>query len=61
MINYCEESDDTSSTDEEDLCAPRANLRRRGTNINYNENALAKGQEEDDEESKENVQKPKLV
>ena len=41
MINYCEDSAESSSTDEEDLCKPRVNLRRRDSKVNYNENSLA--------------------
>lgn len=37
MINYCEESGTSSSTDEEELCRPRT-LRHRDNNINYSEN-----------------------
>lgn len=41
IINYCEESGESSSTDEEELCKPRANLRRRDTTVSYNEEHLA--------------------
>ena len=44
MINYCEESEESSSTDEEDLCKPRVTLRRRDNKVNYNESALAAGE-----------------
>ena len=55
MINYCEESGESSSTDEEDLCKPRVTLRRRDNKVNYNENALATGESE----TKENTAEPK--
>lgn len=50
IINYCEDSGSSSSTDEEDLVRPRA-LRRRATNINYNENKRHSSEEEGDDSS----------
>jgi len=47
MINYCEDSGSSSSTDEEDL-VPRTKLRRRAQ-INYNENDMQRAQEESDD------------
>lgn len=55
MINYCED-EDSSSTDEEDLCKPRPALRNRKNQINYNENALiAQEHGEDQKRPKEKI------
>ena len=59
MINYCED-EESSSTDEEDLCRYRPTLRNRKSKINYNENALIANTDQDSNEAvAEEQQRPR--
>lgn len=65
IINYCEESEESSSTDEEELCKPhRPALRKRGNQINYNEKSMAREAADSDTDTATEgpkIEKPRLV